>query len=209
MYKIYINDRPLILCNTAQLETSLPSVENVLVARYPGKVKYLINYIDQMEKSDRYDAVVLHSDEAEKLIEDYKGLYKIIEAAGGFVFNESDEALMIHRLGWWDLPKGKIEKGEEIKAAAIREVEEETGIRDIELGPLLLKTYHTYRSKKNKRILKRTYWFTMRTKNQPLTPQTEEAIEQAVWRDLTEFLDKKEKVYQSILDVIMAYLNKV
>ena len=59
-------------------------------------------------------------------MEDFQGLYKIIEAAGGVVFNEKNEILMIYRLKTWDLPKGKIEKGETPADAAFREVCEET-----------------------------------------------------------------------------------
>ena len=161
MYKIYINERPLILCNSGQLEDSLPKVDEALVARYQGKKKFLINYIDQMEKSDRYEAVVLHSADYEKLVKHYKSIYKIIEAAGGLVFNESGKALLIHRLGYWDLPKGKLEKGETIEEGALREVEEETGLQGGSIVKKLHESYHTYHSRKGKRILKKTYWYQM------------------------------------------------
>ncbi|MEL6923542.1 MAG: NUDIX domain-containing protein [Bacteroidota bacterium] len=202
MYKIYINERPLILCNTNDLESSLPKQDELLVARYPGKKKFLVNYIDQMEKSDRYDAIVLHAANYEQLVKDYQSLYKIIEAAGGLVFNEKGEVLFIHRLGWWDLPKGKLEKGESIGEGAVREVEEETGLKDIQLGEKIYESYHTYRNRKDKRVLKRTYWFKMTAPNQPLTPQTEEDITEAVWRSLSDFFDGQPKVYRSILDVL-------
>lgn len=59
----------------------------------------------------------------------------MIEAAGGVVWRERGdgevEVLLVHRDRYddWSLPKGKLDPGEEHLAAAIREVEEETGLR--------------------------------------------------------------------------------
>ena len=109
---------------------------------------------------------------------------------------------MIFRRDYWDLPKGKIDPGESKEEAAVREVEEETGLKNIALGPLLTETYHTYRTKKGNRILKRTYWFRMDAPNQELIPQTEEDIEQAIWQDLHTFLPTSPVIYKSILEVL-------
>jgi 8-oxo-dGTP pyrophosphatase MutT (NUDIX family) len=202
MYKIYINDTPIFLMNTQDNRELLPSSENILIAKYLGKPKYLLTYIDMLEKSKKFDAVVLHSENYEKLVEDFKGLYKIIEAAGGVVFNDKNEILMIYRLQIWDLPKGKIDDGETPEATAVREVEEETGINNIQIGPLITKTYHTYKNGKRKRILKRTYWYRMETKDQKLIPQAEENIEIAEWILLEKFLSEKRKAYRSIMEVL-------
>ncbi len=78
----------------------------------------------------------------------FKSLFHIVEAAGGLVANKEDKILFIHRLGKWDLPKGKLEKGEGVKEAAVREVEEETGITDLELLDFLQETYHIYTEKR-------------------------------------------------------------
>ena len=59
--------------------------------------------------------------------------FKVIKAAGGVVQNSQNKYLLIFRRGKWDLPKGKIDKGETIKNAATREVMEETGLHEIEL----------------------------------------------------------------------------
>jgi len=109
---------------------------------------------------------------------------------------------VIYRRDFWDLPKGKIDKGEGTEAAALREVEEETGLKNLELGDFLTETYHTYRSKKNKRILKRTYWYQMHSTQEELIPQAEEDIEQALWIPPQEFLDHNKPVYENILEVV-------
>ena len=200
MYKIYINETPLYLTTMQEAAELGPASEKIQVLRYPGKKKYLLNVINQIEKSGRFDRVVVFSNDLEKLWADFQSAFKCIGAAGGAVFNDG-KVLMIFRREHWDLPKGKIDKGETPEKAALREVEEETGLRQPELGPHLLDTWHTYELNE-KRILKTTYWFLMKTSQTELTPQHEEDIETAVWTDLDVFLKKPEKVYGNILDVL-------
>ena len=188
--------------NTEELDNMLPASGNNLTAKYLGKSKYLLNYIDLLEKSKKFDALFIHAEDGEQLFNDFKELYKLIEAAGGVVFNEKNEILMIYRLDYWDLPKGKIDKGESPEEAAVREVIEETGIDNITLGPQLTITYHTYKSNNGKRILKRTYWYEMKTHDQKLVPQKEENIEIAEWTTIPDFYEKNRIAYKSILDVL-------
>ena len=110
---------------------------------------------------------------------------KKIIAAGGLVTNKNNELLMIFRRGKWDLPKGKLDESETIEACAVREVEEETGISDLELGPLLGITYHEYFDQYvNADVLKESHWYLMKATGSALTtPQTEEDIEQIIWAD--------------------------
>ncbi|MDX1940772.1 MAG: NUDIX hydrolase [Saprospiraceae bacterium] len=206
MYKIYINETPLILAETSEV-TQFQSTEKALVARYLGKPKFLFHYIDSLEKAKRFDSVTLYSDDLAQLFRDFASQYKIIEAAGGVVFNSNGEALLIFRRGFWDLPKGKIDPGETVEAAALREVQEETGLQQLTLKSKLAETYHTYKEQK-KRILKRTYWFEMETNEMNLTPQTEEDIETAVWQDITNFLSSDPTIYASIHEVLTQFLQK-
>ena len=104
---------------------------------------------------------------------------------------------MIFRLDKWDFPKGKVEAGEEYAEAAVREVEEETGLKDITLGEPLPSTFHTYELH-GEPILKETHWYTMRAHSQSLTPQTVEDITQAVWVPIEEVSRKLEESYQSL-----------
>jgi len=205
MYKIYINERPLYLLSQSEAIAKLPGDATNLVARYTGNKKSLPNFIDMMEKSQRYESVTIFYQDVPKLIKDFEGIFKILEAGGGVVANEHNELLMIYRRGSWDLPKGKIDKGETKEEAAVREVQEETGVQNIELGDFICETRHTYQNKKGKRIIKLTYWYKMTTTDKDLIPQAEEDIEAAVWMAYAEFKAGNHKAYQNIWEVLGAY----
>lgn len=123
--------------------------------------------------------------------------FRIIHAAGGIVRNEQEAILMIYRLDKWDFPKGKVEAGEQYAEAAVREVEEETGLKDITLGEPLPSTFHTYELR-GEPILKETHWYAMRAHSQSLTPQTVEDITEAVWVPFEEVRQKLEQSYLSL-----------
>ncbi len=196
MYKIYINKSSLVLKNSKDVTHSETAK---FVLKYPGKKKFLHNYIDKLEKTPSPCEIVLHHGDVEELWETFQGLYKIIEAGGGVVYNDN-KILSIFRRGNWDLPKGKIEKGESKEEAAIREVQEETGIKTLQIHELISTTYHTYELKE-KRILKVSYWYKMTTDQQELIPQTEEDIEMAVWKTKEDLMSQK-FIYDNILDVL-------
>ena len=126
----------------------------------------------------------------------------MVEAAGGLVFNQDDQILMIFRNGKWDLPKGKLEEGENKKQCAIREVEEECGIVGLDITEKLLETYHTY-NLSGKKILKRTYWYKMNTDfDGELVPQIKEGITKVSWIDKNQASGKLKNSYGNISDVI-------
>ncbi len=122
--------------------------------------------------------------------------------AGGLVENEKGEYLLIHRRGKWDLPKGKLDKGETIEQCAVREVEEETGLQKPELKKPLTITYHTY-DEFGKHILKDSHWYKMKVKGpQSIKPQTEEDIHDIKWvkkKDLSTYM---QNTFPSIKDVL-------
>lgn len=205
MYKIYINGTPLFLTTTKDFRNLELKGDNFIKTRYVGKKKFLHNYIDLLEKNDNYDAVVLHFHDLEKLWADFSAIYKIMEAAGGIVENDKEEVLMIFRRGHWDLPKGKIEKKETVEDAAVREVKEETGLQNVDLQDLIHTTYHTYIDRKDRRVLKVSHWYIMKTLDTNLIPQAEEDIEEAKFVDLKSFFSTPKAIYGNILDVIYQY----
>jgi 8-oxo-dGTP diphosphatase len=96
-----------------------------------------------------------------------------VKAAGGVLVRtgpEGPEVAVIHRPKYedWSLPKGKLDDGEGFEQAALREVEEETGMR-AELGPELSPV--SYRDRKGRTKLVR-YWL-MRTLNGEFHPGSE------------------------------------
>lgn len=131
-----------------------------------------------------------------------KNCVRVIEAAGGFVKNEEGKFLFIKRNGKWDLPKGKLEPKEKKKDAAVREVEEECGIKIKKLGKKILKTYHIYEIK-GKIVLKVSHWYEMNAKgNQKLIPQIEEGITEVKWMATKDFNIIRSNTYANILEVI-------
>lgn len=205
MYVIYINDRPLALLSktehrTGALAPYFSKSETHLTAMYSGKPRTLLHYADMLEKgSPKVTSVAIVAEGIEGLWQDFKSHYRWLPAAGGVVrHKELNKYLFIFRREFWDLPKGKIDEGEDAPTAALREVEEETGISDLTLGKQLPTTYHTYRNRKEKRVLKPTYWFAMETSQSNLVPELEEDIEIAAWRSVDEVLAETEPIYRSL-----------
>lgn len=137
--------------------------------------------------------------------EAFQADHVLVIAAGGLVLDEEDRLLGIRRLGKWDLPKGKVEKCEEIPAAAVREVQEECGLKEVTLIKPLTSTWHTY-ERKGRQHLKRTDWFLMRASaKERLTAQTEEDIEEVLWLDDMGIRMMEKDTYPSLLPVLAAW----
>jgi len=127
----------------------------------------------------------------------------MIKAAGGVVFNEHNQVLIIKRLGKWDLPKGKIDPHESTEHAAVREVEEECGIGEIKIKKLLTYSYHTYKQQ-GYRFIKQTTWYIMNsTWEGKLQPQVEENITEVKWVPWDELNITELDSYLSIKDVLL------
>ncbi len=135
---------------------------------------------------------------------------KKIIAAGGLVTNENDELLLIFRRGKWDLPKGKLDEGENIEECAVREVQEETGLKNVALKEFIGITNHEYFDTYiGQQVDKETHWYAMAAApGQVLVPQTEEDIEEIEWVR-KEVLDiYLNNTYPTIIDIIEKYINK-
>ena len=206
MYKIHIFDTPLsIVSGKSGDDYNKAMKQGSLVAPFPGKKKFVLHYIDLLEKNENHPGVVLVASDVEDAVELLESLFERIDAAGGLVRRNSDgKYLFIYRRGRWDLPKGKVEKDETIAEAALREVREETDLQDVELGDKLAITRHTYKDK-SRRILKYTYWFEMRSAGQDAQPETEEDIEEVRWMTLDEFMQSDDYyTYETITEMLSA-----
>jgi 8-oxo-dGTP pyrophosphatase MutT (NUDIX family) len=132
---------------------------------------------------------------------------KKIIAGGGVVVNENNQVLFIYRRKKWDLPKGKLDPGEDIKACAIREVMEETGIRNLTIGNLIIVTTHSY-EENGMNMQKETHWFEMKAStidNSILTPQLEEEIEKIEWVSLENLEEYLSETYTTIQQVLNSW----
>ena len=130
--------------------------------------------------------------------------FTLVKAGGGFVQNKNKEVLMMFRRGKWDLPKGKLNKNETIEDCALRETEEETGLKNIELISPLITTYHTY-PEGTKFILKESSWFKMKVNGeQKLIPQTTEQITKLDWVSKNDLDKYKKNSFPSVIDVLDA-----
>ena len=139
------------------------------------------------------------SDKPSDTLIEFSKNFRIIKAAGGIVRNKKNELLAIRRNGIWDLPKGKIESGEKIEEAAIREVEEECGISDLLIDEYFDTTFHVYPLKNKINAFKPTYWFAMATSFEgSLIPQLEEGITETKFLSKQEEIEVKEITYPSL-----------
>jgi 8-oxo-dGTP pyrophosphatase MutT (NUDIX family) len=198
MYIIFINDNALILSGSKEI---LNGFENVEVKAYNDS-----SSIDEALfelQTDSCKELFLVGSCLPSMWDDFCARFQLIEAAGGVVTNSKKQVLWIRRNDKWDLPKGKVEVGEQIQEAAVREVKEECGLTSIRLGVLLGVTYHIY-SCKDVYVLKKSYWFSMSCPaQQDLIPQLEEGITEVVWADAALHQMYLENTYASISELLM------
>ncbi|RYY62895.1 MAG: NUDIX domain-containing protein [Chitinophagaceae bacterium] len=139
---------------------------------------------------------------------DWKKLFTVWPTGGGVVRNMEGKYLLIRRLGWWDLPKGKLDPGESAEAAALREVGEETGVTGLRIVRPLTVTYHSY-EEKGRRILKENHWYLMETDfTGRLSPQTEEDITECIWADESGLRERWFGMYKAVQEVLTAALAR-
>lgn len=178
-----MNDRCFIIQNTSD-----PIGEADLTLRLTGNEskEQMTGIIQSFESNAHTECLCLRSAELEKSWNTFSQIYEMIDAAGGVVINAENNFLLIYRNGKWDLPKGKIESGEEPDTAALREVEEECGIGSLTIIRPLETMYHTY-PYDGKKVLKRTFWYLMETHdNNTPVPQQEEGITDVRWLNYPE-----------------------
>jgi len=178
------------------IEEDIENTRNIRVTSFSD-----VSTVVENVKSGNYDGDInLYGYNIDIMYNDFCSLYSYIEAAGGVVRNSKSEFLLIKRFGIWDLPKGKIEKGETTNEAAIREVREETGLNNIIITLSLPDTYHIYFQRK-KWWLKKTYWFLMESKkDEKLVPETKEDITEAIWMKKQDAKLAMSNSYRSLKD---------
>jgi 8-oxo-dGTP pyrophosphatase MutT (NUDIX family) len=189
MYKVFVNDYPIILTDNQNIST--------IYQKNNFDKNEVINIVETLF-NDKLTGICLLCDNLEDCWNSFQSEFKIQKAAGGKVLNTKNEVLFIYRFNKWDLPKGKLEKGESIKECAVREVEEECGISNLIISEVLPTTYHIFRRKK-KTILKITYWFLMKSDfDGTLKPQVEEGITEVIFKNESSIKSALTNTYENI-----------
>ncbi len=203
--KIYFGAKPVYLCDEL-------SKELIELNKHPDVVlveelsTHAIHALLHEIKKDSFHAGILLHEDFSALKNKFFHHFTCLEASGGITLNAKEELLFIFRRGKWDLPKGKMEEGESSEACAIREIEEETGIKMLEIIRKLGETYHSY-EEFGKEIIKTNHWYLLQTKdNQNPKGQTEEDITEAVWLHESQLEKILINTYPSIRDVLNTYL---
>ncbi len=219
---LFVNDKPVTIIKIEEFQSSRDRfhlvingqdsdvrtndlVGDVAVNNPSAVLLYKLFAMLRDKKLKKLRTLTLAAPSKKLLANAIKEQYKIIEAAGGIV-SKGDKILLIHRLGKWDFPKGKLDKNEKFKEAAVREVEEECNIK-VKLGEKICSTWHTYTQNRN-RILKQTKWYAMTCLDDRLMhPQAEEDIDQILWADPLQAESLVATSYRSIQFVIAQYFG--
>lgn len=197
MHKIYFEKRCILICSPDDPALSDP---NAIVFK-PGESIDIHNLVEMVEVSGSLHRVCIPTSDVESTYCRICAEFKEVNAGGGLVSNRRGDYLLISRNGLWDLPKGHQDPGEPIEETALREVQEETGIEDLELRSLICITDHCYR-RDGIWHLKHTWWYDMLyTDPTDLTPQREEDISKAAWVAKSSLPPFLLNTYPSIVEV--------
>lgn len=139
--KIYYNNKPLILTNDVHEYKAGHPISAGYISFTGAFSRNFRLAFQHLEKIGTLGAIIEDISPA-SLQKELHALYEPIDAGGGVVENEAGDILMIYRRGKWDLPKGKRDDGEDIAQCALREVAEETGLQQLQLGEKICDTYH-------------------------------------------------------------------
>lgn len=205
MYKVFIENRPIEFhFNSEILSGNSDTGKGRLEAH---EVQDIWKRIDQYKNTGGMEPLQIQVP-TESAFYQVFDTYQMIEAAGGLV-QRNATFLFIRRNGFWDIPKGKLEKDERPETGAIREIEEECGLIQPVIKEHLINTWHTYEYK-GRKVLKKTYWYWLEEGKEKaeLIPQTEEGITEVAYFEVSDFSIIRKETFQSIIAVMEALLKK-
>lgn len=196
-YTVYYKLNVLVINKSSQTD------ENYISSYDIDKEQKLYSIKEKLtSQAERQKMLIIQTNDPLDILAAFKSIFKCIDAAGGLVINEKKEILMIHRLGYWDLPKGKLEDGELPGEAAIREVSEECGVPLPSIINELDATFHIYEHKSSF-VFKETYWFLMEgSSDWELSPQAEEDILNVEWIALNSIDNYYAETYPAIAELL-------
>lgn len=189
MYKVFVNNSVIILSTASRFSEGYTSIKITDAD--------LKSIVEQLVSNPELKFHLYHKNEV-KLFTHFLKKIPVVIAGGGKVYNEKREILFIHRNGKWDLPKGKTEKKESVEQSALREVEEETGIQNLEVTRFLQRTFHVFKRDGEYR-LKLTYWYEMYSEYKgEFTPQKDEGIKKVKWKSFKKSKKALKNTYGAI-----------
>ena len=198
MYKIFYEQRALIFPNIEEKDLDLDATSPQLETY---EVEKIHNFLRQWLVVNLTEDVTIDGISPEVLSAALLRTFHMAPAAGGVVLADGQFAA-IERHGIPDLPKGHIEEGEDAAHAALREVEEETGLTGLGIVRQLPTSWHCYLYEDEWR-LKPTYWYLMSTEDpSKVIPQTDEDITEVTFLgeyDMEWFLGN---TYRSIAETL-------
>ncbi len=200
MYKVFIENRPIFFTDIISKKKNIFLIDsNTLLSVKDG-------LIPQIYRVAIENDIHVYSNEMEKEFDRLFLAFVKVEAAGGIVRNKS-KFLFIKRNGFWDIPKGKRESSESLEMCAIREIEEECGLKKPEIIGFICSTFHTYEYK-GIPTLKKTAWFSLDIEGEMLLkPQIEEGITDVVWMKKKEIEIVRNNTFRSIIEVLDVYFQ--
>ena len=189
MYQVFYKKKIILLTDVLEEEKDFKS--------FPIKDVKLKKVIKLLNKKNTNSVHLFHKNK-DKLLKYFFKLIPTVIAAGGKITNSKSETLFIYRNDKWDLPKGKAEKNEQLPQTALREVKEETGIKEVSINKPLDITYHIFR-RNNEYRLKVTYWFDMFSDYEGIFfPQLDEGITDVKWVKKADLEEVKINSYPNI-----------
>ncbi|MCQ2171507.1 MAG: NUDIX domain-containing protein [Bacteroidales bacterium] len=197
MHRIYFEKRCIIICEPSDQQLADPNS----VEFHIGDKIDIHTLVNMFKASESLNRIYIPTEDVSWMYRRLCAEFKEVDAAGGLVANRRGDFLLINRNGLWDLPKGHREAGEDVAETALREVQEETGVDQLELGSLICITDHCY-FRGGIWHLKHTYWYNMLYTNPvDLTPQREEDITKAAWVAKSSLPPFLKNTFPSILEV--------
>jgi ADP-ribose pyrophosphatase YjhB (NUDIX family) len=192
-YKVFIEEK--VIYFTKEEIAGLPKYEGLEPENFQALKESLVEPIYQFVSPNPKSALKY-----------FFSNFKKIKAAGGIVKSD-DQQLFIKRNGKWDMPKGKMEKGEKPRETAIREIQEECGLKgNLTIDSKLMKTFHCY-FMFDESVLKKTTWFVLNYDGSKIVKaQAEEGITEVVWLKKNQLAKVKKNTYSSVRDVLEYYL---
>jgi 8-oxo-dGTP pyrophosphatase MutT (NUDIX family) len=202
--KLYFNDKFIEFVGS---EMQAPQNQSFKFYESIQNENALKKIVEDFLDGSKKESIRIYNQDFKKVLNNLKKYFHYIEAAGGLI-EKNKEYLIIRRHGIWDLPKGKMEDDETIEECAIRECEEECGIKNLKIIKPLSSTFHIYPHKKGV-ALKQSFWFYMTTDySKKLVPQTEENIDMVKWFKINDIKNTVLKdTYYTISDVIKEGLS--